>query len=85
MHVGTKPYPPASVVGSTVMSRLGDLPGRHALHVEAVGLVTGQLDRLPSRVGYKKVIRCDTWSSSLFMDNVALSMNGAKRMRTLHG
>ena len=61
MRAGTKPYPPASVVGAIVMSRLGDPPGRHALHVKAVGLVTGQLDRLPSRVGCKKVIRCDTW------------------------
>ena len=59
MRAGTKPYPPASVVGTIVISRLGILPGHHALHVEAVGLVTGQLDRLPSRVGYKKLIRCD--------------------------
>ena len=59
MRVGTKSYPPASVVGAIVISRLGDLPDCHALHVEAVGLVTGQLDRLPSRVGYKKVIHCD--------------------------
>ena len=59
MRAGTKPYPPASVVGAIIISRLGDLPGRHALHVGLVGLVTGQLDQLPSRVGCKKVIRCD--------------------------
>ena len=59
MRAGMKPYPPASVVGAIIISRLGDPPGHHALHVEAVGLVTGQLDRLPRRVGYKKVIRCD--------------------------
>ena len=63
MHAGTKPYPPASVVGTIVISRLGIPPGHHALHVEAVGLVTGQLDRLPSRVEYKKVIRCDTYTA----------------------
>ena len=61
MRVGMKPYPPTSVVGTIIISRLGIPPGHHALHVEAVGLVTGQLDRLPSRVGYKKVIRCDTY------------------------
>ena len=60
MRAVTEPYPPASVVGTIVISRLGIPPGRHALHVEAVGLVTGQLDRLPSRVEYKKVICCDT-------------------------
>ena len=60
MRAGTKPYPPASVVGAIDISRLGDPPGRHALHVRSVGLVTGPLDRLPSRVGCKKVIRCDT-------------------------
>ena len=59
MHAGTKPYPPASVVGTIVISRLGVPPGCHALHVESVGLVNGQLDRLPSRVEYIKVIRCD--------------------------
>ena len=59
MRVDTKPYPPASVVGAIVLSRLGILPGSHALDIEAVGLVTGQLDRLPSRGEYKKVIRCD--------------------------
>ena len=61
MRAGTKPYPPASVVGTIVISRLGIPPGRHALHVEAVGLVTSRLDQLPSRVGYKKVICVDTW------------------------
>ena len=55
----TKPYPPASVVGAIVISRLGVPSGRHALDIEAVGLVTGQLDRLPSRDEYKKVICCD--------------------------
>ena len=64
MHVGTKPYPPASVVRTIIISRLGDLPGRHALHVGSVGLATGQLDWLPSRVGCKKVIRCDTYISN---------------------
>ena len=59
MHAVMKLYPPASVVGAIVISRLGVLPGRHALDTEAVGLVTGQLDRLPSRDEYKKVIRCD--------------------------
>ena len=59
MSAGTKPYPPASIVGTIIISRLGVLPGRHALHVKAVGLVTDQLDWLPSRVGYKKVIHCD--------------------------
>ena len=61
MRAVTKPYPPASVVGVIIISRLGVPPGCHALHVEAVGLVTGQLDRLPSRDEYKKVIRCDIW------------------------
>ena len=59
MRADTKPYPPASVVGAIILSRLGVPPGRHALDIEAVGLVTGQLDRLPSRGEYKKVIRCD--------------------------
>ena len=61
MRAVTEPYPPTSVVGTIIISRLGIPPGRHALHVEAVGLVTSQLDRLPSRVEYKKVIRCDTY------------------------
>ena len=65
MRVSTKPYAPASVVGAIVISRLGDPPGRHALHVGSVGLVTGQLDRLPSRVGCKRVIRCDTCTTLL--------------------
>ena len=42
-----------------VLSKLGIPPGRHALDVIAVGLVTGLLDRLPSRGEYKKVSRCD--------------------------
>ena len=52
----TEPYPPASVVGAIILSRLGVLPGRHALDIEAVGLVTNPLGRLPSRGEYKKVI-----------------------------
>ena len=48
--------------GAIVISRLGVPPGRHALDIEPVGLATGQLDRLPSRDEYKKVIRCDTCS-----------------------
>ena len=60
MCAGTKPYPRTSVVGTIIILRLGVLPGRHALHVKAVSLVNGQLDRLPSRVKYKKVIHCDT-------------------------
>ena len=59
MHAGMKPYPPASVVEVTDISKLGDPPGRHASYVGSVGLVTGLLDRLPSRVGCKRVIRCD--------------------------
>ena len=62
MRAVTKPYPPASVVGAIIISRLGIPPGRHALDIEAVGLVTSQLDRLPSRDEYKKVIRCDTYA-----------------------
>ena len=64
MRAGMKLYPPASVVGTIVISRLGILPGCHALHVEAVGLVNSQLDWLPSRVEYKKVIRCDIWDGN---------------------
>ena len=45
--------------GAIVLSRLGVLPGHHALHIEAVGLVTGLLDRLLSRGEYEKVICCD--------------------------
>ena len=48
--------------GAIVLSKLGILLGRHALDIIAVGLVTGLLDRLPSRGEYKKVIRCDTYS-----------------------
>ena len=71
MRAGMKPYPPTSVVGTIIISRLGNPPGRHALHVGSVGLVTGLLDRLPSRVRYKKVIRCDIWNKSrIVMDNV---------------
>ena len=55
----TKLYPPASVVGAIVLSKLGIPPGRHALDIKAVGLVTNQLDRLLSRGEYEKVIRCD--------------------------
>ena len=57
MHVVTEPYPPASVVGAIILSRLGIPPDRHALGIEAVGLVTNQLGQLPSRGEYKKVIR----------------------------
>ena len=46
--------------GAIVLSRLGIPPGRHALDIEAVGLVIGQLDWLPSRGECKKVIHCDT-------------------------
>ena len=63
MRADTEPYPPASVVGAIVPSRLGVPPGRHALDIEAVGLVTGQLDRLPNRGEYRKVIRCDICST----------------------
>ena len=59
MRADTEPYPPASIVGAIVLSRLGIPPGHHALDIGAVGLVTSQLDRLPSRGKYKKVIRCD--------------------------
>ena len=46
--------------GAIVLSKL-DVPlDRHALDIIAVGLVTGLLDRLPSRGEYKKVIHCDT-------------------------
>ena len=59
MRAGTKPYPPASVVGAIILSKLGIPPGHHALDIKAVGLVTNQLDRLLSRGEYEKVIRCD--------------------------
>ena len=59
MRADTEPYPPASVVGAIVLSRLGVPLGHHALDIKAVGLVTGQLDRLPSRGEYRKVICCD--------------------------
>ena len=59
MCAGMKLYPPASVVGAIVLSKLGIPQGRHALDTIAVGLVTGLLDRLLSRGEYKKVIRCD--------------------------
>ena len=45
--------------GAIVLSKLDVPPGRHALDIIAVGLVTGLLDRLPSRGEYKKVIHCD--------------------------
>ena len=45
--------------GAIVLSKLGVPPGRHALDIKAVGLVTNQLDRLLSRGEYEKVIRCD--------------------------
>ena len=56
MRAVTEPYPPASVVGAIILSRLGVPPGRHALDIEAVGLVTNPLGWLPSRGKYKKVI-----------------------------
>ena len=40
MRAVTEPYPPASVVGAIILSRLGIPSGRHALGIEAVGLVT---------------------------------------------
>ena len=46
--------------GAIALSKLGIPPGHHTLDIIAVGLVTGLLDRLPSRGEYKKVIRCDT-------------------------
>ena len=57
MRAVTEPYPPASVVGAIILSRLGVPLGRHTLGIEAVGLVTNQLGRLPSRGEYKKVIQ----------------------------
>ena len=45
--------------GAIVLSKLDIPQGCHALDIIAVGLVTGLLDRLPSRGEYKKVIRCD--------------------------
>ena len=48
MRAVTEPYPPASVVGAIILSRLGIPSGRHALGIEAVGLVTNQLGQLPS-------------------------------------
>ena len=45
--------------GAIILSKLGIPQGCHALDIKAVGLVTNQLDRLPSRDEYEKVIRCD--------------------------
>ena len=45
--------------GAIVLSKLDIPQGHHALDIIAVSLVTGLLDRLPSRGEYKKVIRCD--------------------------
>ena len=53
--------------GAIVLSKLGIPPGRHALDIIAVGLVTGLLDRLPRRGEYKKVIRCDICSATIFL------------------
>ena len=47
--------------GAIVLSKLGVPPGCHTLDIIAVGLVTGLLDRLPSRGEYKKVICCDIY------------------------
>ena len=49
MHADMKLYPPAPVVGATALSKLGMPQGHHALDSIAVSLVTGLLDRLPSR------------------------------------
>ena len=59
MRTDMKPYPPASIVGAIILSKLDIPQGRHALDIIAVSLVTSLLDRLPSRGEYKKVIRCD--------------------------
>ena len=59
MRAGTKPYPPASIVGAIVLSKLGILQGHHALDIIAVSLVTGLLDQLLSQGEYEKVICCD--------------------------
>ena len=48
--------------GAIVLSKLDVPPGHHALDIIAVGLVTGLLDRLPSRGEYEKVIRCDIYT-----------------------
>ena len=45
--------------GAIILSKLGVPPGRYALDIIAVGLVTGLLVRLPSRGEYKRVIHCD--------------------------
>ena len=42
--------------GAIVLSKLDIPPGHHTLDITAVGLVTGLLDRLPSRGEYKKVM-----------------------------
>ena len=60
MRADMELYLPTSIVEAIILSRLGIPPGCHALDIEAVGLITGQLDRLPSRGEYKKVICCDT-------------------------
>ena len=65
MRVVTEPYPPASVVGAIILSRLGVPSGHHALGIEAVSLVTNQLGRLPSRGEYKKVIRLGNQTTRL--------------------
>ena len=54
MHADTKPYPPASVVGAIVLSKLDVPQGRHALDIIAVGLVTGLLDRYSAEASTKR-------------------------------
>ena len=61
MHTDTKSYPPTPVMGAIVLSKLDIPQGRHALDSIAVSLVTGLLDRLPSRGEYRKVICCDIY------------------------
>ena len=64
MHTVMEPYLPASVVGAIILSRLGIPPGRHALGIEAVGLVTNQLGQLPSRGKYEKVTLRDIYNQN---------------------
>ena len=62
MHVrGYETVSTCTHSGAIVLSKLDIPQGRNALDIIAVGLVTGLLDRLPSRGEYKKVIRCDIY------------------------
>ena len=45
--------------GVIILSKLDVPPGRHALDIIPVSLVTSLLDQLLSQGEYKKVIRCD--------------------------